>query len=57
MYTTTVSARFGALALIHAVLMDKQMLGDTISREDGPLSKLAPADRARAQSGTCRDLT
>ena len=50
MYTTTVSARFGALALIHAVLMDKQMLGDTISREDGPLSKLAPADRARAQS-------
>ena len=50
MYTTTVSARFGALALIHAVLMDKQMLGDTISREDGPLSNLAPADRARAQS-------
>ena len=50
MKTTTISARFGALALIHAVLMDKRMLGDTISSEDGPLSKLAPSDRARAQS-------
>ena len=50
MKTTTISARFGALALIHAVLMDKRMLGDTISSEVGPLSKLAPSDRARAQS-------
>ncbi|WGI22597.1 transcription antitermination factor NusB [Amylibacter sp. IMCC11727] len=50
MTTATISARFGAVALIHAVLMDKQMLGDAISREDGPISKLAPPDRARAQS-------
>ncbi len=50
MTTATISARFGAVALIHAVLMDKQMLGDAIAREDGPISKLAPPDRARAQS-------
>ncbi len=50
MNTATISARFGAVALIHAVLMDKQMLGDAIAREDGPISKLAPPDRARAQS-------
>lgn len=50
MNTATISARFGAVALIHAVLMDKQMLGDAITREDGPISKLAPPDRARAQS-------
>jgi 16S rRNA (cytosine967-C5)-methyltransferase len=50
MNTATISARFGAVALIHAVLMDHQMLGDAIAREDGPISKLAPPDRARAQS-------
>ena len=50
MSSATISARFGAVALIHAVLMDRQMLGDAIGREDGPISKLAPPDRARAQS-------
>ena len=50
MSTATISARFGAVALIHAVLMDHQLLGDAIAREDGPISKLAPPDRARAQS-------
>ncbi|WP_188669753.1 RsmB/NOP family class I SAM-dependent RNA methyltransferase [Neptunicoccus cionae] len=50
MVKSSTSARFGAVALIHAVLMDHQMLGDSVQREDGPLAKLVPADRARAQS-------
>ncbi|PLS21921.1 RsmB/NOP family class I SAM-dependent RNA methyltransferase [Neptunicoccus cionae] len=50
MAKSSTSARFGAVALIHGVLMDHQMLGDSVQREDGPLAKLVPADRARAQS-------
>lgn len=50
MNTATISARFGAVALIHAVLMERTMLGDAIQSEDGPISNLAPPDRARAQS-------
>ena len=50
MVKSSTSARFGAVALIHGVLMDHQMLGDSVQREDGPLAKLVPADRARAQS-------
>ena len=50
MNTATISARFGAVALIHAVLMERTMLGDAVQSEDGPISKLAPPDRARAQS-------
>lgn len=50
MVKSSTSARFGAVALIHGVLMDRQMLGDSVQREDGPLAKLVPADRARAQT-------
>lgn len=50
MAKSSTSARFGAVALLHAVLMEHQMLGDSVAREDGPLAKLVPSDRARAQS-------
>lgn len=50
MNTATISARFGAVALLHAVLIERTMLGDAVQNEDGPISKLAPPDRARAQS-------
>jgi 16S rRNA (cytosine967-C5)-methyltransferase len=50
MSKTSTSARFGAVALIHSVLMDHKMLSEAVAREDGPLSRLMPADRARAQS-------
>ena len=50
MTKATISARFGAVSLIHAVLMDRKMLGDTVAQEDGPLERLAPPDRARAQT-------
>ena len=43
MNTATISARFGAVALLHAVLIERTMLGDAVQNEDGPISKLAQA--------------
>ena len=50
MEKSTTSARFGAVSLIHAVLMDRRTLAESVARADGPLVKLAPSDRARAQA-------
>ena len=46
----SVSARFGAVSLIHGVLMDHRMLGDLLADPKGPLENLSGPDRARAQT-------
>jgi len=47
---TGIAARRGAVSLLQLVIMDRLMLSEAVSLEEGPLSKLSPADRARAQS-------
>ena len=45
-----IAARRGAVSLLHSVVMERRMLSDVVDDPDGPLAKLVPADRARAQS-------
>ncbi|MCP5087864.1 MAG: methyltransferase domain-containing protein [Rhodobacteraceae bacterium] len=47
---TGILARRGAVALLHAVVMEHRLFSDAVEDPDGALAKLAPADRARAQS-------
>ena len=47
---TGIAARRGAVSLLQLVVMERRMLSEAIALEEGPLSKLSPADRARAQS-------
>jgi len=47
---TGIAARRGAVSLLQMVIMDRQMLSEAVAQIDGPLTKLTPADRARAQS-------
>ena len=53
------AARAAAASLISGVLVDHRMLIDQAADPDGPLARLAPPDRARAQSittGVLRNL-
>ncbi|MCP5075809.1 MAG: methyltransferase domain-containing protein [Rhodobacteraceae bacterium] len=47
---TGISARRGAVALLHAVIMERRLFSEAVDDPDGALAKLVPADRARAQS-------
>ncbi len=47
---TGIAARRGAVSLLQMVIMDRCMLSEAVAQIDGPLTKLTPADRARAQS-------
>ena len=47
---TGIAARRGAVSLLQMVIMERRMLSEAVAQIDGPLTKLTPADRARAQS-------
>jgi 16S rRNA (cytosine967-C5)-methyltransferase len=49
MATEGLAARQAAVAILDAVLGERQPLSDVLAASDGPLSRLAPIDRARAQ--------
>jgi 16S rRNA (cytosine967-C5)-methyltransferase len=49
MATEGLAARQAAVAILDAVLGERQPLADVLAASDGPLSRLAPIDRARAQ--------
>jgi 16S rRNA (cytosine967-C5)-methyltransferase len=49
MATEGLAARQAAVAILDAVLGERQPLADVLAASNGPLSRLAPADRARAQ--------
>lgn len=45
-----IAARLAATQMLHAVLFDRRLLSDVLTNENSPISRLTPADRARAQS-------
>lgn len=47
---TGIAARRGAVSLLQMVIMERRMLSEAVAQIEGPLTKLTPADRARAQS-------
>ena len=50
MSSAGIGARLAASQLLHAVLFSKQMMSDATAGKGNPLDRLAPQDRARAQS-------
>ena len=47
---TGIAARRGAVSLLQMVVMERKTLPEAVNDGQGPLEKLGPADRARAQS-------
>ncbi|MCA8867039.1 MAG: methyltransferase domain-containing protein [Rhodobacteraceae bacterium] len=45
-----IAARLAATQILHGVLFDKRLMSEMLQGEQGPLVRLGPADRARAQS-------
>ncbi len=50
MSNKAIAARLAATQLLHLVLFEKRLMSDLTSGEKPPLSRLFPADRARAQA-------
>jgi len=60
MSTAGISARLAAAQLLHAVVFKRSLLSEAMSGKTSPLDRLAPQDRARAQSlatGVLRHMT